>query len=51
MHVDINVRWAQLTYQASCPGQRLRATAVMSPEAAAKALAVKLHPTAESIQA
>ncbi|MCY1286463.1 hypothetical protein D9M70_354370 [compost metagenome] len=51
MHVDINVRWAQLTYQASCPGQKLRATAVMSPEAAAKALAVKLHPTVESIQA
>lgn len=50
MHVDINVRWASLTYQASCPGQKLRATNVISQEAAAKALAMKLHPTAQAIQ-
>lgn len=47
MHVDINVRWASLTYQASCPGQKLRATNVISQDAAAKALVVKLYPKAK----
>lgn len=47
MHIDINVRWASLTYQASCPGQKLRATNVISQDAAAKSLVVKLYPTAK----
>lgn len=50
-HIDMRIRYTQGTYAASCPGQTLRATAVMSAKAAALALAAKVYPNATAVQA
>ncbi len=50
-HICMRVRYTQGTYAASSPGQTLRATAVMSAQAAALALAAKIYPQATAVQA
>ena len=46
----MRVRYTQGTYIASQPGQKLRASAVMSAETAAVALARKIYPDAVAIR-